>query len=401
MNKRYWNLVIIIFVIVLNIVSCKRNSQRAIEQVEDNFTFKIYTDENYDNWKTAYKSIIMNAKKFLSDLSDPQEIRNDNWYAENLSLYLGIHDFDNNDIPELIFSDGVSIGVFTYENDYIKRIADISVREVPWVANGGHYANNCIYFQCDGSDGSYYVCWTYYGGEFVTGMYDDYMPEKYILNNNDTTKEKFAEVFKIDDMKNCDDNKIGYYMIDNTTGTLQAVRYNSNVLDEGEVVDIEYILDNDYFLGKCNTEEKQKSIIVKMDNITIKCSDSGIGIVEDIEKLTWMSLRSDEFENLGSIKEIENDYVLESKQVLIDDDIMIDSKGAGCWVRVINNINMPVAGTSITGHKDYLLYVDECDAYLMIQSYENLEYWSVYKLPDYGTWLKREIDIIIKCSTGL
>lgn len=92
-----------------------------------------------------------------------------------------------------------------------------------------------------GSGGSYYVCWTYYDDEFVTGMHDDYMPTTYILNGAESSCEKFDSIFKLDDMSDYKNNRIGFYELNNDAGTLQVIGYDTNVLKEGEVVDIENI----------------------------------------------------------------------------------------------------------------------------------------------------------------
>lgn len=203
MRRKFLNLTII-FITMLLLSRCREKTGEIIKSTESfttNSALKTYTSASFDSWEKTYQNVIAHAEDFLMDLSDPQKSRRDELYSKPFGLYLGIHDFDNNAIPELVISDGISIGVFTYDDKYIKRIGDISVDEVPWGVNGAHYADNCIYFQYDGSDGSYCVCWTYYDDEFVTGMHDDYMPTTYILNGAESSCEKFDSIFKLDDMR--------------------------------------------------------------------------------------------------------------------------------------------------------------------------------------------------------
>lgn len=402
MRRKFLNLTII-FITMLLLSSCREKTGETIKSTESlttNSELKTYTSESFDSWEKAYQNVIAHAEDFLMDLSDPQKSRKGELYSKPFGLYLGIHDFDNNGIPELVISDIISIGVFTYDDKYIKRIGDISVDEVPWGVNGAHYVDNCIYFQCDGSDGSYYVCWTYCDGEFVTGMYNDYMPTTYILNGAESSYEEFDSIFKFDDMKDYENNRIGFYELDNDAGTLQVIGYDTNVLKEGEVVDIENISIGDLELEFGNSVNDTVNIIVKRDDIILKCDNSGTGIVKDIENLVWMSLRSNDILSIGDTTE-EVAFISESNLVLSDTKTMSDGMESGYWIRVINSIQMPLEGTSITGHKDYMVCVEGEDVILAVQSCDDLAKWSLYRLSSYGIWLEKEIDIILQLYTGL
>lgn len=401
MKKKKWYLITLI-ISILGLISCKQNDNEEVSYItESNQNMKVYEAETYDSWNEAYKNIIINANLFLLDLSDPDNIRDDELSSESLYIYLRLHDFDNDKIPELVLSDGISVGVFTYETGYVKRIADIYVDEVPWSANGGHYSDNCIYFQCDGSDGSYYLCWTYYEGEFLTGIYDDYMPTMFIVDGVETSYENFNTIFNFNDMKEVQKNRIGYFILDKDANTLQVARYDVNGLKEGEVVNIDNILKEDFDMEKSDATIGVVNVAVKRDEIFYKTDNTGTGIVMDIDNLAWLALRYDEIINCGEISEKDNEYIQESNMALTNEGDVIQYDSKGYWVRIENNIVMPLPGTTVTGHKDYMMYVDETEAYLAIQSPINLEMWSLYKLPGYGDWLKKEIDIILRKNTGL
>ena len=54
-------------------------------------------------------------------LEDPNGLRD---YQET-DMYLGLHDFDGDGTPELIFGDGISAAVFTFLEGQLMKIADI------------------------------------------------------------------------------------------------------------------------------------------------------------------------------------------------------------------------------------------------------------------------------------
>ena len=67
------------------------------------------------SWREAYLSVIKCDRQQL--LADPDNLR----YPEDTYVYLGIHDFDGDGTPELIFGDGVSLAVFTYTEGRVAR----------------------------------------------------------------------------------------------------------------------------------------------------------------------------------------------------------------------------------------------------------------------------------------
>ena len=72
-------------------------------------------------WEDAYKEIVRNMESYLAD---PYILRQEQERADNDSCigYIGIHDFDDDSVPELIIGDDVSVGIFTYDNGSVKRL---------------------------------------------------------------------------------------------------------------------------------------------------------------------------------------------------------------------------------------------------------------------------------------
>ncbi len=246
--RRSFLIVFLIFCIIWTIgcsadavLECETSSQSSseIDSESEDFVVKLYTTDMYEGWETAYKNVIVNAEDFLQDLNDIYDGNARDREGTPLSLYIGICDFDSDGIPELILSDTIFIGVYTFEENYVKRIAGLYVDEYMYGVNGCHYAGNCIYFQSDGSDGSSYLCWTTCAGENVIGFYDDYQPEKYVLNKKEVSYEEFVHVFNMNDMKDYQHNELGYFELDKENGMLQVLRSTEK---RGEVISIEAIL---------------------------------------------------------------------------------------------------------------------------------------------------------------
>ena len=111
--------------------------------------------------------------------------------------HIGIHDFDDDGVHELMIGDGISIGIFIYEDGMAKKIADLYEPEVWGCINGAHYRENTIILVNNGSDGSCYVCLSYHDGEYVTGVFDEYNPDTATVNGKEVTEEEFKKWFDI------------------------------------------------------------------------------------------------------------------------------------------------------------------------------------------------------------
>ena len=116
-------------------------------------------------WQEAYLSIIKCDRQQL--LVDSENAR----YPGDTYIYLGIHDFDGDGTPELIFGDGVSLAVFTFSEGQVERIADLYFPGIVWCVNGIAIHGNGMSVMCDGSGGTDYVNFGYIDGEYVLGLY--------------------------------------------------------------------------------------------------------------------------------------------------------------------------------------------------------------------------------------
>lgn len=146
-----------------------------------------------EEWQDAYRTIICDPENHLSD---PYDLRSDfNGY-----VYLGIHDFDNNDIPELIVGDSVSIAIFTYSDGEAVKIADLYEPEYRGGINKLFYKNNTLLLVSNEADGNGYVCLTYDEGDYIKGFYDDHNPDTGIINENQVSKEDFEQLFIPDEL---------------------------------------------------------------------------------------------------------------------------------------------------------------------------------------------------------
>ena len=145
-------------------------------------------------WEDAYKEIVRNMESYLAD---PYILRQEFDQADSDICigYIGIHDFDDDGVPELMIGDTVSIGIFTCDDGMAKKIADLYEPEDWGGINGVHYRENTIILVNSGSDGSCYVCLSCYDGEYVTGVYDEYKPQMAVVNGKEVTEEEFKKWF--------------------------------------------------------------------------------------------------------------------------------------------------------------------------------------------------------------
>lgn len=191
-------------------------------------------------WEDAYKEIVRNMESYLAD---PYILRQESgWVNSDFCIgYIGTHDFNDDSVPELIIGDDVSIGIFTYDNGMVKKIADLYEPEDWGYINGVYYKDNTIIIVNSGSDGSCYVCLSYHDGEYVTGVFDEYNSDTAIVNGKEVTEEEFKMWFNLAGL--LDDSSIPRSRIKKENGIATAF-----VIDVFRKED-EYILTEDLNLG--------------------------------------------------------------------------------------------------------------------------------------------------------
>jgi len=161
------------------------NKPELVERMtEDHRTF--------ETWQAAYLDIISNFPDNLLNLRDFRDITY--WTDTEKYMYLGIHDFDADDIPELIIGDGTSMAVFALRGGRIEKCADLTMQCCWPCIDGIAFRDNVILTECDGSGGSGYTALIYKNGEWITAVYCEYHPEQCTVNGKPATYEEFCIV---------------------------------------------------------------------------------------------------------------------------------------------------------------------------------------------------------------
>jgi hypothetical protein len=199
MNK---NLFLFCF-LILSLTGCSDSTmtggkvlQPDESQVSNMVQETVALTEQENNWQTAYMEIIDQGG---GHLPDPYQLRGED--GLNSSVYLGIHDFNGDGIPELILGDGISISVYTYVDLGLEKVADLYEPEGWYMINELYIQNNCLILVSNGSDGCGYVGFTYRDGSYLTGTYDDYSPDQSVLGGVESGFKEFNDVFHITELK--------------------------------------------------------------------------------------------------------------------------------------------------------------------------------------------------------
>ena len=200
------------------------NNESQLEQ-------ELQSNYSPQKWKNSYKEIILNAQE---NLVDPYNLRT----TMGDYIYIGLHDFNADDIPELILGDNISIAIFTVNNDMVEKIADLFEPEEWGGINGVYFGNNNVILESNGADGSGYVCFSYRDEEYLVGICDDYNLESGKINGKDVSKEEF----------NC------YFDIPKLLGDSVRVNYAQITIENQEVVSLkingeETVIDNFDYVG--------------------------------------------------------------------------------------------------------------------------------------------------------
>lgn len=152
------------------------------------------------SWQEAYRKVIQSDRNNL--LADPDHIRS---LVEGTWVYIGIHDFEEDGTPELVFGDCVSLAVFTYSNGCIKKIQDICFPGTVWCVNGVCFQGNALRAECNGSGGSAYVNFGYFDGQYLMGRYTEQSPDiPCTVNETVCTLEEFTRIYPLNETEYSD-----------------------------------------------------------------------------------------------------------------------------------------------------------------------------------------------------
>lgn len=173
----------------------------SLQKEEENETIETKSNEKpKKDWEIAYIEAINNIYDFLAD---PYNFRTEelgfprdyDWY------YIGIHDFDEDGVPELILGDGISVSVNTYSMGNVEKVMDVYEPEGRVSINGITFGDNAFLLRNDGSDGSGYVSFGFRDGEYVSGIYDEYAPDEITVNGEEASFEDFNRIFQLEGEK--------------------------------------------------------------------------------------------------------------------------------------------------------------------------------------------------------
>lgn len=139
-----------------------------------------------------------------------------------------------------------------------------------------------------------------------------------------------------------------------------------------------------------------EAILVNRHGDVFNSEGDTVGIMATLKAFEWLVPRSDGECIADYLSAEENEFIAESINVLNGSEEAEDK----IWIRIVQNPVLPTADSTIP-HKDFIFYVVEEDAYVGIQSSEDNNSWTIWKMPDYGDWLEKEVNIYIRMTTGL
>ena len=127
------------------------------------------------------------------------------------------------------------------------------------------------------------------------------------------------------------------------------------------------------------------------------------GIISDVEALAWIAPRGGAgiISESREIKENENDYITQSNILLSSETDVCPNDSLETWIRIVRTPVPAQTGTTEFGYKDIIVYKQDDNACLAVQSSENQGVWTLWELPQYGVWLEKEVAIFIRVATGL
>ena len=163
---------------------------------------------------------------------------------------------------------------------------------------------------------------------------------------------------------------------------------------------------NSRFLDYIVIQRSNDQIGFKNDSENRLNTASAFAIVSDISNLSWIVIRGGTGFNFSSQEKYTSQLpiVLESNSIKTKQDSMwinSDINNKNNWIRLYYRQNQ---SDSDYRYGDVILFIDQNkkqNAILGLQNAKDHNIWSIFELPDYGSWLMNEINITIRLTTGL
>lgn len=150
-------------------------------------------------WHRAYLEVICNMQEYLVDIDDYRRTP-ELYNPMDKVVFLGIHDFDGDDIPELLAGDLLTMAVFTCKDGKPEKIADLYDEYDPltWCINDVCFKDNSVSLDCDGSGGCTFVNFGYLDGQYVIGHYSEInLPSVVRINGEESTLEEMNRIYTV------------------------------------------------------------------------------------------------------------------------------------------------------------------------------------------------------------
>lgn len=172
--------------------------QDCVPESKSDVDYANQSEGNTGNWQEAYLDIICNIQDYLVDVDDSRRIP-EIYDPMDIWGYLGIHDFDGDNIPELIAGDTITLAVFTFYQGRAEKLADLYFPDMVWCINGVQFKDHSVSVTCAGSDGCDYVNFGFLDGEYKLGLYSEYDEQSdEIINGKVSTLEELNCIYVLD-----------------------------------------------------------------------------------------------------------------------------------------------------------------------------------------------------------
>lgn len=132
-------------------------------------------------WQRAYLYVICNMQEYLAD---PCHSRSDSEMYNPMDqwVYLGLHDFDGDGIPELLAGDTITMAVFTFAGGRVEKLADLYDPNVACgCIDGVCFKENSVSVSCGSLGGSSLVKFGFRDNNDMKGFATEYFGASGVL----------------------------------------------------------------------------------------------------------------------------------------------------------------------------------------------------------------------------